>query len=254
MARKKKSGKGASGADADAGDKKSPATESKAVIPDVVPPSEAPKGKLEKLPWARTLAWILGAGLLVLLVVFIVKSRGKDEKEPTVAVEQLYPPVDTSGLTCILTDTVRVLVTKPFYTTWQSDSLRSGDLVAFKAEGIYGCDRFYRYRGEGDNVGPQGFTKRPIDLNSAARKPGFPLETAPLWALVAGFGKLEYDEHRTPTLVGSEHFLVGREAYVRVPEGVTPKLHLALNERWIEPAWNDNKGRVTAYIRVYRKT
>ena len=230
----------------------------KPVIADVTAPSEAPRGKLEKLRWAKPLAWILIGVISVLIGInFLAEKVGIGDKAKTASgktaageVELRYKP-DMDRWQAVGDSTVFQLNVRTPYYQLAFDSLRAGELIRLRADGVYGFDQFI-----GLPVGPDGWRQKPADLPRTQKPSQYALKSATMGALLGAFGEVVItpeDQEHIPRVQGTKHFFVGTEQYIVVPDSLpTSKLYLMINERWTPGSGQDNWGRCTVKISRYR--
>ncbi|MBI3956489.1 MAG: hypothetical protein HY340_00670 [Candidatus Kerfeldbacteria bacterium] len=173
--------------------------------------------------------------------------------KPTIKAEVQHRDVDLKRMRPVFCDTLAFLMNTPFYTTVPYDAFQEGDVVELTATGAGGFDRYLRTL-VGDRVSPNGWTKCPEDLGSSQDPEKYLIRGKGVHcgALVGGFGTVRYNEKEIAYLAGSQHFLIGKKAYVTVPDLDDRTMHLTSNEKWTLTSWEDNIGGFTVIYTVYR--
>jgi hypothetical protein len=193
---------------------------------------------------------VVGVFVAVAVLVVLAQNMLFGPRRPEHNAMLLYAPVDFAGTTVMTSDTLAFSCRDPYFKTpepkWQA-----GDIIEIRASGAGGFDRVFRARSS-DRISPNGYRMLAKDWKGPGGGGTFPMKNAAIAALIGAFGVVEYDEMRVPHVRGTPFFFIGEEAYVRVPDDVEPKLHLALNEQWIRPAWEDNWGSFTVILTVHR--
>ncbi|MFH1171435.1 MAG: hypothetical protein V1778_02770 [bacterium] len=218
-----------------------------------------PVATLTSPRWTKkTKRWIV---FIVIVIVgvgafFFFKWRGNMKGEG----ELLFPPVDLTGTSVVDSISTYFDVMLPYYQEVRIDTLKAGEIIHVRASGLYLWDP--NIPAEQGWISPRGVMGEygrpfcPRDLKKWQRPKQFLLRNSAAASLIGAIGKIEYqvkDGMRVPFVEGTKPFFIGNDAYIVVPKmKETPKFFLALNERWIPGAWQDNAGTCKVAVTLHR--
>lgn len=214
----------------------------------------------KKQPPSLRFAVLLLVGGLLLVIIMIAVGHGCIAGRVAGVAQDVRFVVnddELNGMTVVDEREFWIDATDPYYSdsvkvSGRPYEVKRGDIILFTATGRMIWDR--RLQGTPyEVVTPNGVSWEPASLPAAKRPSQFKAKHAALASLIGVVGDgLEYDKEGRPHVVkGTRHFAIGSLSRFAMPKDGT--LYLAINERWIRPAWHDNAGQWTVTVKVWRR-